>query len=178
MQPRTTAHGFYPRAAAACAVSTSELTARFEDAYYSDCFTRRFAPKRFSSALAAYLAATGAAPAWVSRLLAVRDRLVRGLGMTPTHGFGAHRSPIETLAVGAKLDFFRVVRCDTDLLLLVLDDRHFQVMIEVHTVAHQDSQSVYISAIVNPHTWQGRAYLHLIAPFHRRVVRSLLNGVN
>ena len=149
----------------------------FPHVYYSDCFVRRIQAARFADPLAAYLKMTRAAPTWVIRLLAVRDSLVRWLGMTPTRGFRSRAAPPATVAAGDDLDFFRVRSSDEDKLLLTLADRHFEVTIEVLLISQPQSQSVYVSSTVNPHTVVGKGYLRLIAPFHRAVVRSMLNRI-
>ncbi|MDD1967575.1 DUF2867 domain-containing protein [Pseudomonas putida] len=170
----------YARASRATASQPPRQSSRgnlFPHVYYSDCFVRRFQAARFTAPLAAYLEMTRAAPTWVIRLLAVRDGLVRWLGMTPTRGFSSRTTPPAAVCTGDDFDFFRVLSSDADKLLLTLEDRHFEVTIEVLLISQPQSQSVYVSSTVNPHTMVGKGYLRLIAPFHRAVVRSLLNRI-
>jgi hypothetical protein len=170
-------HAPHPhRAAASSPPASSSLAYNFGNAWYCDCFVREFSAPGFDDALSAYYEMTRSAPWWVNRLLALRDSMIKWLGMTPTRGFGSCSKSAEELSVGDTLDFFEIVHLELGTLLLTLRDRHFDVKIEVHLLQQPHGQSVFVSSAVIPHSRVGKAYLYLIAPFHRVVVRSMLNS--
>ncbi|MBO1540739.1 DUF2867 domain-containing protein [Pseudomonas sp. OA65] len=148
---------------------------RFDNAFYADCFSRQTASAPFDSALSCYLSMTAKAPGWVNGLLRLRDRMVVPLGMNPTHGFRAQELDSPIVTKGDRLDFFTVVSISPRELELQLDDRHFTVSISIYLSAHPPAQRLYITSIVNPVSRVGKVYVSLITPFHRAVVKTLLN---
>ena len=57
------------------------------------------------------------------------------------------------------------------------NDKHldFRVVVDVTTLGQK--QSVTATTLVLTHNWLGRAYLAIIMPFHRMVVRAMLRQV-
>ena len=55
------------------------------------------------------------------------------------------------------------------------DDWHldFRVVVDVLALG-ADRQQVTATTLVRTHNWMGRAYLALIMPFHRMIVRTML----
>jgi hypothetical protein len=64
-----------------------------------------------------------------------------------------------------------------DRLVAGLDDKHldFRVVIDVASTA--DEQRVTATTLVLTHNLLGRAYLTIILPFHRLIVRNMLRQV-
>lgn len=153
----------------------SASTSHFKQSFYSDCFARNFVENPYDNALSAYLVMTSKAPRWVNRLLLLRDKIVVPFGMAPTYGFHAHQMQAPLLKCGDTLDFFDIVTIKSNELELQLRDVHFTVLISLYLCQENTEQALYITSIVNTHTWLGKVYVSLIAPFHRLVVRSMLN---
>lgn len=153
-------------------------SSRYDKAFYADCFARQFASASFDTALSAYLSMTAKAPGWVNGLLNIRDRLVAPLGMTPTHGFQAHRLQPPTVMRDDRLDFFTVVSISPHELELQLNDRHFTVSVSIYLSEHQPTQTLYVTSLVTPSSRMGKWYVSVIAPFHRAVVKTLLNRLS
>jgi hypothetical protein len=156
----------------------SASSSRFNDAFYSDCFARQVVGKPFDTALAAYLAMSAKAPRWVNRLLWLRDRIVAPFGMTPTHGFNAHQKQAPIFKLDDPLDFFNVATINPDELELQLRDRHFTVAISLYLYRKETAQILYVTSIVTTRTRVGKGYVSVIAPFHRVVVKSMLNRLS
>lgn len=173
-------HAQHPSAATAATEAlphpNSAVSSGFSDAYYADCFVRNTVSGRFSTAFTAYIAMSSRAPSWINGLLYVRDRMVTPFGMTATHGFSAQ--PPQTVQPGDPLDFFTVASASQNELELQLHDRHFTVTISLFLAPEETAQAVYLTCVVTPLTRIGKGYVRLIAPFHRAVVKSMLNRLD
>lgn len=108
-------------------------------------------------------------PRWVELLLVLRDVLVRPFGLTTTKQ--ARRMS------GNRVGLFPVLSETPQRLVAGFDDDHldFRSVIDVMTAA--DSQRITATTVVLTHNRLGRAYLTIIAPFHRLIVRSALRRV-
>ena len=160
------------------APAASALTGRFNDAFYGDCFARHLTGTPYPTALAAYQAMSANAPRWVNGLLLFRDRVVAPFGMTPTHGFSARQSQAEPLECGDALDFFTIAALDANELQLHIRDHDFTVSISVYLHHEDKRQSLYVTSLVDTHTRLGSVYVSVIAPFHRLVVKSMMNRLD
>ena len=141
-------------------------------AWFFDCFARRVTPEQGLTALDAYQRMSRAVPDWVNQALRVRDVIVRPFGLKPVAGFNLHEQ--QAPKVGDNLDFFQIAAVTDKELVLSLKDSHLDVLISVHL--DPDNQ-LSLTSIVEPHNALGRVYMWLIAPFHRRVVKSMLGGI-
>lgn len=103
-------------------------------------------------------------PAWVARLLALRDRLVGLVGIATVAGTDEGRGPDAG---------FPLLDRAADELLVGVDDVHlsFRVSIRVR------DDVVLVGTVVQVHNRLGRAYWAVVRWFHPVVVRSLLRRV-
>ncbi|ATQ44105.1 DUF2867 domain-containing protein [Caulobacter mirabilis] len=97
---------------------------------------------------------------WPERLLALRNRLARLVGLK-TGGF--------TLGDGG----FPILSETPDEIVAGLDDRHLDFRIVV-TLVRGPSPDLRVTTLVARHGLAGRAYIALIAPFHRRILRRVM----
>jgi hypothetical protein len=137
--------------------------AQFMDAYRLDVD---------GAALNARQAATrmmARAPRWVDALLVLRNIIVAPFGLK-TSG-EEPRAPRDIIGV------FPVVSETPDRLVAGFNDKHldFRVVVDVATTGQR--QSVTATTLVLTHNWLGRTYLAIIMPFHRLVVRAMLQQV-
>ena len=70
----------------------------------------------------------------------------------------------------ARIDFFRLYEIAGDEAILGEDDRHLDFRVSVQ----RRSGDIVVTTVVRCHNRLGRLYLALITPFHRIVVRSML----
>jgi len=109
------------------------------------------------------------APRWADALMAVRNRVVGLFGLKP----GVR------LASSAGVDMigmFPVLAESAGEMLLGLDDRHLDFRIAVTVpAAPADARQITLTTVVRTHNRLGRVYLAVILPFHRVIVRSMLN---
>ncbi|MDG3441310.1 DUF2867 domain-containing protein [Nitrospirillum amazonense] len=114
----------------------------------------------------------GTSPAWVRRLMALRNAIVAPLGLK------APRPPAASEASRAgHIGIFPILSSGPDRVVLGMADKHldFRAVVDVR----QDAGGCQVTAttVVRTHNWLGRAYLTLIMPFHRLVVRTMLGQV-
>lgn len=111
-------------------------------------------------------------PAWIAALLALRNRLVAPFGLK-----GAQLAVGEVQADN-QMPGFPVLDGDASHLLLGMDDRHldFRLCLEKSSSGSVDEAPQWLTAttVVRTKGWPGKAYLAVIMPFHRRIVRTLL----
>lgn len=104
---------------------------------------------------------------WVDGLMAVRDSIVSLFGLKTARALRADSDPARTPRVG----IFRIYETLPGEVVLGEDDTHLDFRLSVQRSAGQ----LTAVTVVHCHNLLGRAYIRVIAPFHRIVVRSALN---
>ncbi|WP_371614868.1 DUF2867 domain-containing protein [Streptomyces sp. NBC_00454] len=118
------------------------------------------------------LVSTGS-PAWVGRLLALRDRLVAPFGLQVQE----RGKPAETrIEPGVKRGPFRVLSVTQDEVLCGDDDKHlaFRASFAVRPKADGSGSEGVCTTVVRFERTAGRFYFRAIEPFHHLVIVSLL----
>jgi hypothetical protein len=108
-------------------------------------------------------------PRWVEALLNLRNLIVAPLGLK-TSGSGER-------ATGGMIGMFPVVSETPERLVAGFNDSHLDFRVVVDAVPAGAIQQVTATTLVRTHNWLGRAYLAVIMPFHRPIVRSMLGQV-
>jgi hypothetical protein len=111
----------------------------------------------------------GHSPRWVKALLVLRDFIVTPFGLTTT-------KDARHLA-GDRVGMFTVVSATPHRVVAGFDDRHLDFRAIVHVVPAGGGQRVTATTVVRTHNLLGRAYLTIITPFHRLIVRTMLRQV-
>lgn len=96
-------------------------------------------------------------PAWVTALMAVRNRIARRLGLD-TAGGSSDTSP------------FTLLGRDGDTLVVGADDKH----LDFRGVLRVVGDDLQCATVVHQHNATGTAYFAVVKPFHRRIVPALL----
>ena len=106
-------------------------------------------------------------PAWISRLMALRDFLVRPLGLLTRHD--------QELVRRNRIGAFPVLSQTAERVVMGLDDRHldFRLSVDVRRLDER-RREVVATTLVKTHNRLGRTYLAAILPFHRRIVPGLM----
>lgn len=109
-------------------------------------------------------------PAWVRRLMALRNALVRPFGLK---GATEKIVPSETEIGG-----FPVISASDDRVVLGFDDRHlnFRIVIDVRR-DRPSGQTLSVMTLVHRNNLLGRLYLAAVMPFHKLIVRTMLAGI-
>jgi Protein of unknown function (DUF2867) len=119
------------------------------------------------TAMTAAERAFGRSPAWVRRLLQVRNVLTAPFGLKPGR--------LELGGAQDRVGLFPLLRQSDGQIVLGLDDRHldFRLLVDVRDLGH-GQQSVTATTVVKTHNRLGRAYLAVVLPFHRVIVKTML----
>ncbi len=110
---------------------------------------------------------------WISRLMRVRDALVAGFGLKTS----VQLMKADDLAKAHRIGLFKIYSTSAHEIILGEDDEHldfrlsllYQVRPSVVSAPH-----LILSTVVHCHNRLGRAYIFIIAPFHRLIVQSML----
>lgn len=123
------------------------------------------APGRYDAISAAHQALDHA-PAWVSALLDLRNRLTAPLGLRGTDEIGSE----------PRIGWFPVISAAPERVVLGFDDRHldFRIIID-HDAAASIARA---TTLVRRHNLGGRLYLASIMPFHKAIVPRMLKALN
>lgn len=110
-------------------------------------------------------------PRWAVGLLWVRDAIVAVFGLKTARELQA----VDTQTRKERVGLFRIYRREPAEILLGEDDSHlnFRLSLRCSQDAAQARQ-LTLSTVVQCNNRLGRAYIFLIAPFHRLVVRASL----
>jgi hypothetical protein len=111
----------------------------------------------------------GRSPPWVEALLTLRNILVAPFGLK-TSGAG-------TASRNGMIGIFPVLSETPDRLVAGFDDRHLDFRVVVDVADTGCGRRVTATTLVKTHNLLGRAYLAIILPFHRLIVRRMLRQV-
>ncbi|KAA3500054.1 DUF2867 domain-containing protein [Rhizobium rhizogenes] len=102
-------------------------------------------------------------PAWISSLMALRNRIVSLFGLRTVE-----------LAAGDSAGGFPVLSSTADRTVLGFDDSHLDFRIVVDLEQEMDRQVVTVTTIVRRKNRFGSLYLFMVGPFHRRIVPATM----
>lgn len=102
-------------------------------------------------------------PAWISGLMALRNRIVSLFGLKTVE-----------LVAGASAGGFPVLFSTPERTVLGFDDRHLDFRIVVDLEEKGNRQLVSVTTIVRRKNLFGRLYLLAVGPFHRRIVPATM----
>jgi Protein of unknown function (DUF2867) len=112
----------------------------------------------------------GRSPRWIRTLMALRDCLVTPFGLRTSTSPPA-RPHADAIGI------FPVLSDTPNRLVAGFDDSHLDFRVVVDVTGSGNSQRVTATTLVLTHNRLGRVYLAIILPFHRLVVRAMLQQV-
>lgn len=162
-------------------VSVSQAVAR-EDlispiaaaADYADCYRFDLLAAKPIDARALQLALWSTQPWIVEKLLALRDLLVRPLGLQsgrpPAEEWVSQGERSRKLYTSGKL---------VDEQVITVDDKHLRFLVSIKTVSwpHTDQKRVLVTTAVYWHNFLGRLYFAAIRPVHGTVVSMSMTHI-
>ena len=107
------------------------------------------------------------------RLVGLKDLGQLHDGYPPSSG----RSPGEASSyrVGDRVGIFRIRHLSDTEVVMGQDDKHLDVQVSLHKYAPAgQAPMVVVSSVVHIHNALGHAYMAVVKPFHRRIVRAML----
>jgi len=161
----------YERARSVALPAQSRIAALYEGAFLADAFAIALPPGTSHDTLALARFALERQAPWVDRLMGMRDAIVGLFGLKTAAALRSDTSP-RTPRVG----IFRIYETHADEVVLGEDDSHLDFRVAVSRSAAADGQPEVLTTVtvVHCHNLLGRTYIRVIAPFHRKVVRSAL----
>ena len=109
----------------------------------------------------------GHQPRWIVALMALRHRLVAPFGLKTSAPAGT----TDTIGI------FPILSQAPGRLVAGLNDKHLDFRVVVDVATSGETQRVTATTLVKTHNRLGRAYLAVVLPFHRLIVRALLRQV-
>lgn len=127
-----------------------------------------------------YLRMVSNTPKWINALLSLRNNLVRFFGLKHV-GNLVGKSPLDLInrdkLLGAKLDFFTIETLNNDEMILILKDNHLDIKLSVMKAGDIIKNQIFVSTVVNYNNLLGNIYMFFITPFHKIVVKRLMNNI-
>lgn len=168
------------RAVPAQVPAGSLVAARLPGAYFHDSLAIEVADGS-QPALAYFLRAFSRSPAWVNQLMALRNRLVRLVGLKnlgSLAGFDPAR-PAADYRIGERIGIFTLISCSDDEVLLGDQDKHLDVVVALWRGPLQASgaRTLTVTTVVHVHNWLGRLYMLPVTPMHKLIAPAVLNQV-
>ncbi len=111
----------------------------------------------------------GRSPRWIEALMGLRNFLVAPFGLKTPHPNG--KISADTIGI------FPVLSDTPNRLVAGFNDSHLDFRVVVDVAPSGQGQRVTATTLVLTHNLLGRAYLAIIMPFHRLVVRAMLRQV-
>ncbi|MHB1268903.1 MAG: DUF2867 domain-containing protein [Acidithiobacillus ferriphilus] len=160
----------------------SVINARLPGAYFNDCYTI-FVPgvTNTRTALSYFLTALADTPPWVNSLMALRNKMVRFVGLKDLGGLGELdlSKPASAYAPGDRVGIFTLISNTPNEALLGDHDKHLDVVLSIykHPPGQGGIQSVSVTTVVHIHNLLGRMYMLPVTPLHRLIAPAVLTRV-
>jgi hypothetical protein len=160
-----------------CAVPAgSAIQARLPGAYFHDCHAVEV-PDAKQPALGHFLTALANTPAWVDRLMTLRNELVQRVGLKHLGGLGAidPAKPASAYLPGDRVGIFTLIANSDTEALLGDDDKHLDVVLSVfkQPAGAAGMVTVSVTTVVHVHNLLGRLYMLPVAPLHKLIAPAV-----
>jgi len=112
-------------------------------------------------------------PSWIAGLMKIRDIIVAGFGLKTAKNLAL----LAADAKASRLGIFKVYSKNESEIVFGEDDRHLDFRLSVLCFSGATKEShrqLVFSTVVHCHNRLGRAYIFVVAPFHRMVVKASL----
>lgn len=113
----------------------------------------------------------GAMPKWARALLALRNILVAPFGLKADGATDAVRPENQ-------VGMFPILHQSQDRIVLGLDDKHLDFRIVLERIKTGDQHMLRATTLVTRHNLFGRFYISIVTPFHKRIVKSVLQNAH
>ncbi len=131
-------------------------------------------------ALGQFLKALEGTPRWVEACMALRNSLVRLVGLKHLGGLGRldRQKPAAAYRPGDRVGIFTLLSASDDEAIFGIDDAHLDVRLSVHRRTEQAGAVLLtVTTAVKVHNVLGRLYMLPVKPMHRIIAPTVLNKV-
>ncbi len=165
---------------ASTAPQGSQIALRLPGAYFHDAWTISAAEPSLN-ALEQFLRVAKKTPAWIDRLMALRNRIVAIFGLKNLGGIAQLDSNKRASGyqAGDHVGIFTLISNSPNEVLLGDSDKHLNVVVSVHRKADAASGQTFVTVttVVHVHNWLGRLYMLPVAPIHHYLARSMVSAI-
>ena len=120
------------------------------------------------------------APSWVQHLFALRNTLVKFLGLKTADDLTDRQAFLDNckFEMGDRLGLFQVFDKNENEIIIGENDKHldFRVLLFIQK-NDATNRTLIISTTVVFHNWLGRAYFMPVKPFHNLIVPIMLKAI-
>lgn len=122
-------------------------------------------------------------PAWVHRLMALRNAIAAPFGLKTGAGLNVRRvspshDPSDDWRVGDQTGLFVLRTLAEHELVAGLDDKHLNFDLSLLREWREGVPWLVLSTVVFEHNLLGRSYMKVITPFHRIICKTLLARIH
>lgn len=110
----------------------------------------------------------GSAPNWVSWLFRFRNFIVRFIGLKTDF----EQTKVD-FVVGGHIGFFEIFSICHNEVVIGADDSHLNFRASIYN-SDSSEFNIHVTTLVQFHNKLGRAYMFVIKPFHRIVVKAMI----
>jgi hypothetical protein len=157
--------------------SESAINARLSGAYFYDCHTVAVHDAT-QTALGYFLSALASTPRWVDGLMALRNKMVRLVGLKDLGGLSelGQLKPASEYQPEERVGIFTLISNSPNEALLGDNDKHLEVVLSIykHPPGTDGVQSVSVTTVVHIKNVLGRIYMIPVAPLHRLIAPAVL----
>ncbi|HXW73054.1 MAG TPA: DUF2867 domain-containing protein [Methylocella sp.] len=147
----------------------SLASADFYDAYAAPLQEAGLTPTEI------FLRVSRATPRWIAQLMALRNRLVRLVGLKDVGAMGGATGKLAAdYRVGDRLGIFSIFETTDKELVLGIDDHHLDVRVSVLKAPAESARSYVVSTVVHIHNRLGRLYMAPVGFIHPFIVRAMM----
>ncbi len=153
----------------------SELFDYAKGAYFADSFSCEIRNNN-QTALDIYLEIAKQTPAWVSFLMATRNRIVSVLGLKNLGRLqdAMLAENVANISVGERIGIFTLHSNSDTEVVLEDSDKHLDVRVSFLLDVIGDKITVHATTVVHVHNMFGKVYMFFVAPVHKLIVPSSL----
>ncbi len=141
---------------------------------YQDCFAANIPTNHPVSITATGLAFSTGTPAWIRKMLKLRDRIVGRFGLKTAKKLAVTSSG--TLNCGDQLGIFKVLDKNEKELILGENDKHLDFRVSLYLQQQPAQQQLLCTTTVHYNNRWGRIYFFFVKPFHRLIVPAMMKS--
>ncbi len=158
----------------------SQIASRLPGAYFHDAWAIR-ATEPNLTALEQFLRVARKTPAWIDRLMTLRNHIVGLFGLKNLGGI-AQIDPNKKASdyqAGDPVGIFTLISNTPNEVLLGDSDQHLNVVVSVHKQSNlaEEDTTITVTTVVHVHNWLGRLYMIPVTPAHKVIARAMVRAL-
>ena len=128
------------------------------------------------TAMQIYLDVFSRTPAWVSRLMDIRNRIVELFGLKNLGAMGAidPGKSASSYKTGDRAGIFSLQSLSEDEVIFAETDTHLDVKVSVYKYQKAEVNYAVVTTVVHIHNLLGRIYMLFVAPVHKLIAPAML----